>query len=515
MLTHIRTTMDQVITLDRNDDILKVHSKVEWSDGRRVVLVVPRGAKALDSEHELRLVHRWADDADVQVALVSDDFKVRQLAAATGLPVYSSVPGAQRARWKWRREGRGQLTRATALDPGEPRPKQPIFDRLGLAGVELVVTLFLFAVATTVLAFAALLLIPSAQISIVPAAVTISDARDVILDPTVTTVDQINGILPATSFRREISGTATIATTKTATAPADHATGQVVFTNLAGTPATIPAGTIVETSSGVTVQFTTTAPAQLPAGYNARVTVPVRAVDAGPIGNVRALQINVIEGPLGALARVVNPTALAGGTIKEVHVVSFDDKTNLSAKLNDELRAAAVQRLQTEAGPDTFILPASVDVSVLSQSFDHLVDDPADALSLHVEAVATGVAVDRSDLEQFAQADLTTKMPKGYSILPDTLKVSPDLNGRVEGNAVIFSLRSSFQVTPQVRTGDVLKGLTGTSPEDAAALIGRRVKLAEPPRIEISPSWFPRLPFFGFRLALFVHAMPEAQAQSQ
>ena len=59
---------DQVITLDKNDTILQVHSKIEWSDGRRIILIVPRGAKALEAEHELKLLRRWADDSDVQVA---------------------------------------------------------------------------------------------------------------------------------------------------------------------------------------------------------------------------------------------------------------------------------------------------------------------------------------------------------------------------------------------------------------------------------------------------------------
>jgi hypothetical protein len=89
--------MDQVITLDRNDNIQKVHSKVVWSDGRRVILVIPRGCKALDSEYELRLLSRWAVDADVAVALVSTDYKVKEFAGIVGVPVYSSASNAQGA----------------------------------------------------------------------------------------------------------------------------------------------------------------------------------------------------------------------------------------------------------------------------------------------------------------------------------------------------------------------------------------------------------------------------------
>lgn len=496
--------MDQVITLDRNDNILKVRSQVEWSDGRRIILVVPRGAKAFDSEYQFRLIHRWADESDVMVALVSDALGVREMAGPAGIPVFPTVEAAQRARWKWTRNSGVLVRRSTALDEEEPKPRTPLLDRLGLVGIQLAVTVALFGIGALILLIAAVLLVPSARITISPGSETVNDEREVILDPSVTTVDMINGVLPATSFRREISGTASIATTKVATAPADYASGEVVFTNLAGTPATIPAGTIVETSSGVTVRFSTTVQAELPAGYNARVTVPVRALEAGPIGNVRALQINVIEGPLGATARVINPNPMSAGSIKQVHVVSFEDKARLREKLSQELHQAAITRLQESVGEGTLILPASVQVSILTESFDHLVDDPADTLSLHVEAVATGYAVDRADLEKFAEAILENKMPPGYSVLPGTLVVDPNPDARVEGSAVIFRMKSSFQITPQVQAGDILKGLTGKTPEDAAALIAKRIKLAEPPKIEISPSWWTRMPSFDFRLSLFV-----------
>ena len=508
--------MDQIINLDRQDDILKVRSQVEWSDGRRIILVVPRDARALDSEYELRLLHRWADESDVQVALISDDINLRERATAEGIPIYTSVGRAQSTRWKWKRNGRDGVTRDTALDPTEPGPRPALLNQLGLAGVQLAFTLVFFSVAIFFLAIAALIVVPSARITIQPAAMTVNDSREVILDPGVNTVDQINNTLPATTFRKDISGTATIATTKVDTAAADQATGEVIFTNLAGTPATIPSGTIVETSSGVTVRFATAAPADLPAGYNARVTVPVKALDPGPNGNVKALQINVIEGPLSSVARVINTQPIGGGSMKQVHMVSFDDKARLRDLLNSELRTAAIARIQQLAGDSTVVMPASVQISVITESFDHLVDDPSDTLSLHVEAVATGMAVQRSDLEQFAQAILGGKLPKGYSILPGTLQVQPDSEARVEGNAVIFTLRSSYQITPKVNQGDVLKGLTGKTPDEAATILSRRIQLAQPPKIEVSPSWWPRLPWWGLRLALFVNANapPQAGAES-
>jgi hypothetical protein len=347
-------------------------------------------------------------------------------------------------------------------------------------------------------------LIPSANITVIPASATVTDTSEVILDSSVTTIDQINAIVPGDLYRREISGTATIPTRKTDTAPADHATGNVVFTNLAGTPATIPLGTIVATTSGVTVRFSTTVEAKLPGDFNARVTVPIRALDPGPIGNVKAFQINFIDGPASAVARVINPAPTGGGSIKPVHVVSFEDKDALRQQLSEQLRKSAIAQMETDLGSDAYVAPASVEVVVLNENFDHLVDDPSDTLTLHVNAVARGMYTSYKDLYKFAESRLLTKFPAGYTVLPGTLKVEADPNARVEGSSVIMRLHSSESGTPQVSTDTILKGLTGKSLDEASQLISQRVKLAEPPRIRVNPSWWPRLPWFGFRLAVFV-----------
>lgn len=477
-----------------------------------MILDVPRGAKALVSVFELQLVRRWANEANVLVALVTRDLAVREICDEVGIPCFSSIGAAQKADWKWARPRDDGLSVPATLDGSPLRPKQPFLNRLGLSGFPLLLTLLLFAGATALLSVASILLIPSAHITIVPAALTVTDSREIILDPTVTTIDQINGILPITSFRREISGTASIATTKSNTAPADHASGQVVFTNLTGTPAEIPPGTIVETSSGITVRFSTVITSELPSGYNARVTVPIQATDPGPAGNVKPLQINVIEGPLSSLVRVINTAPTSGGTIKQVHVVTFNDKTVLSERLLEELHTAAISKLQSEAGSDYYVPPVSVQVAVLSQSYDHLVDDPADVLTLHIEAVAIGAGVDPADLQTFGQRALADKLPKGYTVLPGTLHVEPDVNARMEASSVILRLNSSEQATPDVDASQVLKGLNGKSTAEAEKTISSRVHLASSPDIVTNPGWWKFIPFFDFRIAFFVQTEAEARA---
>lgn len=496
---------DQIITLDKNDTILQVHSKIEWSDGRRIILVVPRGAQALDAEHETRLLRRWADEYDVQVALVSTAYNVNELGPLAGLPVFSSVDKAANSQWQWQRNiAEPVIARSTPLDPDEPKPYKPILDRLGLAGIKLFLTVLMFGAAIVLLVAIASILVPGASITIVPESIVISESAEVILDPAVTTIDQINAILPAANYREEISGTVTVNTTRQATAPADHATGSVTFTNLQGTEALIPMGTVVATTSGATQRYTTTITATLPAGFNARANVPVRAIKPGPEGNVRPLQINLIEGPLSAQARVVNVNGMGGGSIKEVNIVSFDDRATARTQLNAALKQKSLGVLQKAADENLYVVPASVEVIVLGEEWDHLVDDPSDTLSLKIDAVASGIYADLRDFESFAERRLLSKVPPGYEILPGTLRVEADPNARMEGSSVILRVRAALLATPVIDKGRVLEGLTDVPIDDARKKLESRVALAKPPEIKITPSWWARMPFFGFRTVLFV-----------
>lgn len=496
---------DQVITLDKTDTILQVHSKIEWSDGRRVILVVPRGAKALDAEHEFKLLRRWADEYDVQVALVSTAYQVNEHARLAGLPVFSSQDRAEAARWQWQRDAAPPaIRRATPLDPDAPQPYRPILDQLGLAGWRLFLTVAMFGVAVVILVATASILVPSATITIVPESLLLSDTSEVILDPTITTIDHINAIVPAGNYREAISGTVTVETTRSATAPADYATGTVTFSNLQGTEATIPLGTIVATTSGVTQRYSTTITATLPAGFNARVNVPVRALKPGPEANARPLQVNFIEGPLSAQARVINQGGLSGGTIKDVKIVSFDDRATARQRLNVDLKSRALAVLQESADSNVYVVPASVQVIVLGESWDRLVDDPSDTLTLEMDAVASGIYADFRDFELFAERRLLSKLPQGYSMLPGTLRVEADPNARTEGNSVILRVRSALLATPVIDQGKLLQDLEDKPVAQAMKTLASRVELAEPPTVKLTPSWWSRMPFFRFRTTLFV-----------
>lgn len=498
--------MDHIVRLEKQDEIARLHAEIEWAQGRRVIVEVPRGARALDQLHEQRLLRRWADDSGVQVALVTSDLSLQELAGTAGIPVFPSVRLARGARWKWGPEGEEIRSRIQEYAPefGPPRARL-LGERLWDSLQQLAITLVLLAVAAAGLAGAAVTLVPSASIEITPAAVPLYSTRQVVLDMTAPGTDVEAGVIPARLLTREISGTGVLATSKLQDAPAVRAKGDVVFTNLGGQESTIPRGTIVETSAGVVVRFTTMTTGTLPAGYGARAQVPVEAVDLGPIGNVKALQINFIEGPVAGYARVVNPNPTTGGAVKPVRIVTRDDKTKLRDQLIAQLQKGAALGLQAESG-DYFILLDSVKLQVNNEVYDHLVDDPADQLSLFVQADASGIGVSKKRLGDYADSVLRQELSSGYVILPNSTQFEIDPAITIQDGNYVLKLRAVAHTMPQVNAGQLVDSIQGLAPNVASAELARLVKLDAPPIIKMNPGWWPRLPQVSFRIALSVQS---------
>src|SRR5512135_2472666 len=91
--------MQQIIQLKPNDDIAAIRACIEMAELSHVVLVVPRGCVALESDHGLQLLRRAAEDTGVEIALVAHDYEIRDRAGDFGFPIFNSIAQAQHAQW--------------------------------------------------------------------------------------------------------------------------------------------------------------------------------------------------------------------------------------------------------------------------------------------------------------------------------------------------------------------------------------------------------------------------------
>lgn len=83
--------MDQVIYLEPDEEITSVLDKLKNTEGKSIILVVPKGATLLQSLVNLKLLSKKAIELEKEIALVTTDKIGRNLASLVGFSVYSSI----------------------------------------------------------------------------------------------------------------------------------------------------------------------------------------------------------------------------------------------------------------------------------------------------------------------------------------------------------------------------------------------------------------------------------------
>jgi hypothetical protein len=503
--------MKQVIQLEKDDDLASLRTRFETSDFSHVVLVVARGYPYLNNDPSLQLLRRAAQDAGVEVALVTRDEDVVERARDFGIPTFGTVGQARRDNWRMKTQAHALLAPLLTYEAGAP-------ERVGLSRPRSLTTLSvenlrewrlplaLIALITIVFFTAIVLFVPAANVRLVPASLPLTLATDLTIDPTISQVSSAARTIPARRITQSVVASASLRTSTTRNLPDARSSGTVIFTNRREEESVIPPNTVVKTSAGVPIKFTTVTTTTLPAGSNSRVEAAIQAVDPGPSGNVKELAINVLEGSLSLEATVINLKPMVSGTVKPVRIVTAADKTNLDAQLTAQLKKQAADALKPELKGKEYILPDSIVLDVGDKTFDRTVDEPVDVLNLKINTDAYALAVDPDDLELLIRVLLEKQMQAGYQMLPGGIKVDSLTNGKYQPNSSVLkaSLRATGNATPQVDAAKVSRALQGKSADEAATYLKSQIQLAQPPTISISPPLWNRMPFFGFRIAVFI-----------
>lgn len=175
------------------------------------------------------------------------------------------------------------------------------------------------------------------------------------------------------------------------------------------------------------------------------------------------------------------------------------DHQRIRAQALQGLHAAAPELLSARLGPDELLLPASVEIEIVDETFA-----PGDEGSrLALNARVTGLSVPAADVNRVAYAALSAALPDGYEVDGNSYRLVVEPTAPAEAG--------TFQVTAQATArGDIdaeslPRLLSGRRTEEAVALLSGALPLAEPPRIDFSPSWwwdFGRFPFRAGRIQI-------------
>jgi hypothetical protein len=474
----------QVIHLEVDDDITAVRARLEKAEAPRVLLVVPPACQALDNLLDFKRLQRYAESLALEVALVTNSSKRRVLARQLGFSVFVS------ARWG---QGRSKWRRPKAIPRWGKR----------LSWGERIFGAVVFLVALSALLAVALLIVPSAEITLVLASEAVEAAVQIQADPELDMVDYEAGHIPARVVQAQIEGRAQIPVSGTKDAPDEPARGLVFFINNINQPVTVPAGTVVATSAGSTVRFTTVEEVTVQGTVGAVGEVEVVAVDPGPSGNVGANLINRIhhEGSLSLEVRVSNPEPMQGGSVKQVGMVTTADQERLEDVLLQQLQQAAYSQLGEGLKEGEFLASESVAMDqIVAEEYDVPVGEQADVLTLEMEAMFRGTAIQEEDANALVRAALEVAAQEGFALMDQSLQYQRGEVTGMEDGKVSFTMRGSASVMAEVDEKAVKEAIRGKPLDFAEEYLSQNLRLEELPVVEVTPTWLGRIPWFGFRI---------------
>ncbi len=405
--------------------------------------------------------------------------------------------------------GRGQPTGARsagALPVAGPlrEPSGPRGRRRTLLALLVLVVLLVTAGA------GAYLVLPSATIVVTPLTMAAGPVSlQVTADPTVTSVDAANLVIPARQVPVPLSVEGTFPATgqKISQTPA---TGSVTFTsNDTIDPVTIPAGTTVGTPGGV--QFLTQATVVTPRATVSGTTInpgqasaPVQAVTPGTSGNVPAHAISVVPNRLQAFqVSVDNPAATSGGTRTVTKVVSQQDYDAAVKQLDTRLAAQLTSALASPslAPAGTTLVPASATLGASSTApaASALVGTAVPSFQLTATAAGSVLALSTQPLAGLAATYLEKAIPAGWSLFPDSIRTT-ESDPVVQDGRVTVTVTARGERWHPLDAASLLSQVKGRSVADARSILAQYGQVS----ITTWPSFVTTIPTLEARVTLTV-----------
>jgi len=500
-ITSVKT---QIIQLEIHDDTISVRDKMDWSQTPRVLLVWPERGKVLRARLDLILLERYCSSHGSQLALSTQDPEVIFQAGEAGIPVFQSRKTAQLQPWRKsfrefkRRELEDKIVevRGNDLFSREFKPVHkdlPPWTRISI---------FIAAV-VAVLAIAGMLL-PSASITIdkeINQKSLTVPIRAIIGEDQV----QISGQVPVRELAIETEDQQSIPASGTTAIPSGYAKGEVVITNLGEEAVTIPINTIFSIDLENPVRFLTTESGKLPSGIGGSITIPVSAINPGKSGNVLADQITTISTSLEAEVAASNPLPTSGGTDIIISAPNSSDRRRLSRNLTISLKNLAAEEISNLLSQEDILLTLDLgEFEIIDEIFTPEEGSPGVELHLNKKVQFLILYVSGDDLLSLATDLVKAQYQEDYfEPLLESIAIS-QLSSPIPGDAESFTWRMEVTWNEQ-RTLDhneILQMVLGGKPLNAIILLQENLDLEVPPRIELSPSWWLRIPSLPFRISI-------------
>ena len=485
--------MAAILYLDPDDVIASIKAKIDTADDATIELVAPSGLQALRDPVNLRLLHRYIEQQGMRATLVTRDGTTSQLARAAGLRVRRGSRGSdsrQASAVGRRRDGTliGYAGRSLGLG---------VWRALGLIGIVGVLLLPLVGVA--------LFLLPSATITLRPAARQFEEVVEITASTLARGIDLEKLMVPARDLETDVRVSSQLAIQGTQKVPDARARGLVVFTNSTDAPVHVLPNTRVAAGSGVV--FLTQTSALVPPDKPEGVQVAVAAVYAGAEGNVDPHTVlQILDQGLEGRVTVVNEQAILGGSDKERQVVREEDHRELREGAFSLAREEASRRLRELNPSDVSFYDESVRLRIATEELYPQVGEDATNVSMRVAGTGSVVGFSEQGVDDLL-ARYVSEQGADYVLADDGLETRALELVRFDNDSITFRIHVKATLLPRIDEAEVKALLEGKTVGDAEALLAERLPLAGRPQVETAPFWVDTVTSFLWRIT--IHQVPQ------
>ena len=495
--------MEQIIYLEPTDDLPAIRDRLDWAEAKRVVLVLPKGHTALRNPVGLRLLARHAAAREMEIVLVTRDRVIAELAREQGIAISRTVEQGQRMRVAGEPPAGGLPVEPSGSGTVMARPVvAPTVASRANRWSQMGVVLVLMAVVGLLLVGVALVVLPSAEIRAQLPAAPLLESTLIQADARLTQAQPITSAVPARDIRVEVKDLERVRVSGRKDVPDAKAQGEIVFSNKTESEVVLPPGVVLATSTGVLVRFQTVETVTVPAGFGAKATARIEALEPGLSGNVQPYVINRVEYPPGAGVAAVNEKPTGGGSVKSVPVVSNEDKARAHAQLLQRIQQEAYLLLRDQLQEQEFLLPETMVAIPISEVYDKFTDEPAEELTLDMIVVVKALAISGKDANALALEALERKVPAGMALVPRTLQFRPTEVKEVQDQRVVFVMEAAGTAAPIVDEASILNAIRGKPVPWAVQYLQSELGLESPPQIRLRNAWLGRMPLLSMRMTL-------------
>ena len=182
----------------------------------------------------------------------------------------------------------------------------------------------------------------------------------------------------------------------------------------------------------------------------------------------------------------------------------------LRARLIDQLKQSALAEMQSILpGDDILIVPTMAMVDTLEETAIPSQDEPGNDLEVSMRVRFRSQAVSGDVLHRLVSPVLDSSTPAGYTSIDNSLELThlsqPALS---QDGTIHWTVSATRKLQVDILASQAIEIVKGMTVAQAKASLATSLPLSGLAQIELTPKWWPRLPYLAMRIQVTRAGIP-------